>query len=59
MCSVTLAAVVKAPISVLKIEEWSASTDANVSDAERFLGKLLISELLMDREPVKVLNSEA
>lgn len=59
MRSVTLMAVVNEPVSVLKIEECSTSTEANVSDAERFLGKPLISEPLMVKEPVNVLNSEA
>lgn len=59
MCLVTPAAVVNMPVSVLKVEECSTSTDANVSDAERFLGKPLTSEPLIVKELVKVLNSEA
>ena len=59
MCSVAPRAVVNVPVSVLKIEECSTSTDANVSDAERFFGKPLISEPLMVKEPVNVLSSEA
>lgn len=59
MCSVTLEAAVNVPVSVLKSEECSTSTDDKVSEAERFLGKLFISEPLMVKEPVNVLNSEA
>jgi hypothetical protein len=47
------------PVSVLKIEECSTRTEDNASEAERFLGKLLISEPATDKEPVKVLNLEA
>jgi len=56
---VTLEAAVNVPVSVLKIEECSTSTEDRASEAERFLGKLLISEPAMDKEPVKVLNMEA
>ena len=47
------------PVSVLKIEECSTRTEDKASEAERFFGKLLISEPVMDKEPVKVLNMEA
>lgn len=59
MRSVTLEAAVNVPVSVLKIEECSTRTEDNAREAERFLGKLLISELAMVKEPVKVLNMEA
>jgi len=51
--------VVNVPVSVLKMEECSTRPEDKASEAERFLGKLLISELAIDKEPVKVLNMEA
>jgi hypothetical protein len=47
------------PVSVLKIEECSTRIEDKASEAERFLGKLLISEPVMEKEPFKVLNMEA
>jgi hypothetical protein len=47
------------PVNVLKTEECPTRTEDMANEAERLLGKLLISELAMDSEPVKVLKIEA
>ena len=40
------------------MEECSTMTEDMVNEAERLLGKLLVSEEVVDSEPVTVLNME-
>ena len=58
-CSVRLVAEDSEMVSVLTIEPCSTKAEAKASEAERLLGKLLISDPVPDNEPVNDLKSEA
>lgn len=58
MWSARLDARVREPVSVLKIEECSTRAEEILIEPDRFLAKALISEVVMESEPVRVLRSE-